>query len=182
MVFNSLGIVGSLLQIVLTINAVVLFILILFAIPLGFVYRDLRQTLNRFGIELDPSQLTGEKEELYHNAASKVFEDDPEVVAFIYGHTHKPSIHQMENRYVIDTGTWLKKFERISPRFGLLPAIYVPTYNLNFFRLSEQNGNITIEYHRIDKAPPQELTIIQRLMVSRKRRKVIIDIPEKTTI
>lgn len=182
MIFNSLGIVGSLLQIVLTINAVVLFILILFAIPLGFVYRDFRQTLKRFGIELDPSELTGEKEDLYHNAASKVFEDDPDIVAFIYGHTHKPSIHQMGNRYVIDTGTWLKKFNRIFPRFGLLPAIYVPTFNLNYFRLAEEDGKIIIEYHRIDKAPPQELTLIQRLMVSRKRRKIKIDIPEKTII
>jgi UDP-2,3-diacylglucosamine pyrophosphatase LpxH len=181
-VFNSLGIVGSLFQIILTVNTIILLIMILFSIPLGFVFRDLKRTLKRFGIELDPSDLTGEKEELYIDAARKVFKDDPETVAFIYGHTHKPSIQQIENRYVIDTGTWLKQFERIVPRFGLLPAIYVPTFCLNYFHLTEDDGKIVIEYHKIDKIPPSELTLIQRLMVSRKNRNIKIDLPKKTIV
>jgi UDP-2,3-diacylglucosamine pyrophosphatase LpxH len=140
--FNSLGIVGSLFQIILTINAIVLAIFFALSIPLGFVLRDLKRTLKRFGIELDPAELTGEKEEMYLNAARKVFENDPDIVAFIYGHTHKPSLQQLGDRYVINTGTWLKQFERVPPRFGMLPAIYVPDFCLNYYRIKAEEDNI----------------------------------------
>ncbi len=181
-IFNSLSIVGSLFQIILTINAIVLLIFLALSIPLGFILRDLKRTLKRFGIELDPAQLTGEKEDLYINAARKVFEDDPGVVAFIYGHTHIPSIRLLGERTVINTGTWLKKFERISPRFGFLPAIYVPAFCLNYFRLKVEEGNIVIEYLKVDKSTSSDLTLVQRMMVSRKRRKIKAPIPKRTVL
>ncbi len=181
-IFNALGIVGNLFQIVLTINAIILLIFIVLSIPLGFVLRDLKRTLKRFGIELDPAELTGEKEELYLNAARKVFEDDPETIAFIYGHTHKPSLQQIGDRYVINTGTWLKQFERTPPRFGILPSIYIPDFCLNYFRVSTEKGRIIIDYRKIDKPSPPDLTLVQRMMVSRKRRKKMLPIPKKTVL
>ncbi len=180
--FDSLGIVGSLLEIILIINAISLLVFLALAIPFGFVIRDLKRTLKRFDIELDPAELTGEKEDLYINAAQKVFNDDPDTVAFIYGHTHTPSIQSIGKRYIINTGTWLKQFERISPRFGLLPPIYVPLYCLNYFKLKTEGENIVIEYHKIDKSLTSDLTLIQRLMVSQKQNKKIIEIPGRTTI
>lgn len=181
-IFNSLGIVGSLFQIILTINAVVLLILLALSIPLGLILRDLKKTLKRFGIKLDTSKLTGEKEELYLNAARKIFNDHPETVAFIYGHTHKPSIQQVRDRYVINTGTWLKQFERISPRFGFLPTIYVPVFCLNYFRIKAEKDNIVIEYLKVDKLTSSDLTLVQRVMVSQKQRKEIAPIPKKTVL
>ena len=71
--FESLGILGSLFQLVLTINAVLLFEALVLAIPLFFVVRDLKRTAKRFGLTLDPSALTGEKEDAYNDAASEVF-------------------------------------------------------------------------------------------------------------
>ncbi len=181
-IFNSLGIVGSLFQIILTINAVVLLILLALSIPLGLILRDLKKTLKRFGIKLDTSKLTGEKEELYLNAARKIFNDHPETVAFIYGHTHKPSIQQVGDRYVINTGTWLKQFERISPRFGFLPTIYVPVFCLNYFRIKAEKDNIVIKYLKVDKLTSSDLTLVQRVMVSQKQRKEIAPIPKKTVL
>ena len=181
-IFNALGIVGNLFQIILTINAIVLLMSLVLAIPLFFVFRDLKRTLKRFGIELDPAELTGEKEELYLDAARKVFNDDPNIVAFIYGHTHKPSLQQIGDRYVINTGTWLKQFERVSARFGFFPAIYVPTFCLNYFRVSTKKGKIIIEYQKIDKSPPSDLTFIQRMIVSRKLREKITPIANKTVL
>jgi len=180
--FDSLGIVGSLLEIILIINAIALLVFLALAIPFGFVIRDLKRTLKRFDIELDPAELTGEKEDLYINAAQKIFNDDPDTVAFIYGHTHTPSIQSIKKRYIINTGTWLKQFERITPRFGLLPPIYVPLYCLNYFKLKTEGGNIVMEYHKIDKSLTSDLTRIQRLMVSHKQNKKIIEIPGRTTI
>ena len=181
-IFDSLGIVGSLLEIILIINAIALLVFLALAIPFGFVIRDLKRTLKRFDIELDPAELTGEKEDLYINAAQKIFNDDPDTVAFIYGHTHTPSIQSIKKRYIINTGTWLKQFERITPRFGLLPPIYVPLYCLNYFKLKTEGGNIVMEYHKIDKSLTSDLTRIQRLMVSHKQNKKIIEIPGRTTI
>ena len=181
-IFNSLGIVGSLFQIILTVNAIVMLLLLVLAVPLGLVFRDLHKTLKRFGIKLDPAELTGEKDELYHVAAEKVFADDPDIVAFIYGHTHKPSIEKVNGKCIINTGTWLKQFARVAPRFGFLPAIYYPSFCLNYFKIGAENNKIAFEYHKIDKTAAVELTFVQRMMVSRKKRKKMIPIPKKTVI
>jgi UDP-2,3-diacylglucosamine pyrophosphatase LpxH len=181
MIFDSLGIVGSLFQMILTINAIALLVFLALAIPFGFLIRDLKRTLKRFDIELDPAELTGEKEELYFDAAKKAFKDDPDIVAFIYGHTHTPSIRCIGKRYIINTGTWLKQFERISPRFGLLPPIYIPLYCLNYFKVKTEGENIIIEYYNIDKASSNDLTLVQRIM-SRAQIATANTIPAKTII
>ncbi len=181
-IFDSLGVVGSLLQIILTINAVVLLVFLALAIPFAVVLRDLKKTLERFDIEMDPAKLTGSKNNSYMEAAGKIFENDADVIAFIYGHTHTSSIEQKGDRFVINTGTWLKRFERVSPRFGLLPAIYVPHYNLNYFKVKTEGGNIVIEYHKIDKSASSDLSLVERIMVSRKRRKKTVAIPSKTLV
>jgi len=181
-IFDSLGIVGSLLQIILTINAIALLVFLALAIPVGFVLRDLKKTMKRFDIEMDPAKLTGSKNNSYMEAAGKIFENDADVIVFIYGHTHTPSIKQKGDRFVINTGTWLKQFERVSPRFGLLPAIYVPHYNLNYFKVKTEGGNIVIEYHKIAKSASSDLSLVQRMMVSQRLRKKTDTIPEKTWI
>ncbi len=181
-IFNSMGIVGSLFQNILTINAVLFLIFLVLSIPLFFIFRDLKKTLKRFGIELDPAELTGEKEDLYLKAAQQVFDDHMDVVAFIYGHTHVPSLRREGEQVVINTGTWLKKFERIAPRFGFLPAIYVPSFCLNYFKLGTNDGNIEIEYHKINKSAPEDLTFVQRMLVSRKHRKKMTEIAKSTVL
>ncbi|RLD37069.1 MAG: phosphoesterase, partial [Bacteroidetes bacterium] len=181
-IFDSLGVVGSLLQIILTINAIALLVFLALAIPFAVVLRDLKKTLERFDIEMDPAKLTGSKNNSYMEAAGKIFENDADVIAFIYGHTHTSSIEQKGDRFVINTGTWLKRFERVSPRFGLLPAIYVPHYNLNYFKVKTEGGNIVIEYHKIDKSASSDLSLVERIMVSRKRRKKTVAIPSKTLV
>jgi len=181
-IFNALGMVGSLFQIILTINAIVLLMFIVLAIPLFFIFRDLKRTLKRFGIELDPSELTGEKEDLYLDAAREVFDKNPKNVAFIYGHTHTPSVRREGERLILNTGTWLKQFERISPRFGFFPAIYVPDYCLNYFKLTLEGESILIEYLKVEKLAPRDLTLIQKLIVSRRGRKEREPIPGKTII
>ncbi len=72
-ILNSLGIVGSLLQIILTINVIAFILFIALSIPFGLILRDLKKSLKRFGIKLDPAELTGEKEELYINVARDKF-------------------------------------------------------------------------------------------------------------
>ncbi len=181
-VFSSLGIIGNLVQMILVINTVLTVMFIALAVPLYFIWRDFRSTLQRFRIVLNPAELSSEKEEQYLEAAQKVFAQDADTVIFIYGHTHFPSLRQIGSRVVINTGTWLKRLDDVQTRFGFLPDIYIPFFCLNYFRISDTDGKITIEYRTIDKAPPKDLTILQRLLLIGRRRRISEPIPEHTVL
>ena len=116
---EKLGVFGSVLQMILTINAVLLATFLVLALPGWMILRDLKRTTRRFGLPLDPAELTGEKEDQYLDAAKQVFKDDPAVVVFVYGHTHKPSLRDINSRAVVNTGTWIKRFRS---RFAALRA------------------------------------------------------------
>lgn len=178
-VFSALGIVGNLVQMILIVNTVLFANFVLLAVPLYMIWRDLKATLQRFRIVLDPAELSCEKEQQYLDAARQVFEDDPSVAIYVYGHTHFPSLRQFGRRAVINTGTWLKRLDDVPPRLGFLPKIYVPFFCLNYFKITEIDGRIVIDYQRIDKAPPQDLSLPQRLLLPRKHRKVEAEIPER---
>ena len=178
---TSLGFVGNLVQLILIVNTVLFVNFVVLAVPLYLIWRDFRATLQRFRIVLDPSELSSEKEQNYLDAAQEVFERDPDTLIFIYGHTHLPSLRQFGPRVVINTGTWLKRLDDVPTRFGFLPEIYVPFFCLNYFRISETDGKIAIDYHKIDKAPPPDLDLLQRLLVSGRRR-AHDPIPERTLL
>jgi UDP-2,3-diacylglucosamine pyrophosphatase LpxH len=180
--FVSLGYLGNLVQIVLIINAIVYVILSVLFVPLSFILRDIKKTLKRFRLVIHPDDLGTGKEQSYVDAAQAVFERDPDTVIFIYGHTHSPSLRRLGNRVVLNTGTWLKRLVRVPLRLGYLPDIYVPFYFLDYFKLSEAGGNIAIDFQRVDKAQPQELDLLQRLLISRKHRQMEEPIPERTIL
>jgi hypothetical protein len=58
----------------------------------------------------------------------------------------------------------------------------VPFFCLNYFRISEVDGHIAIDYRQIHKEPPPDLTMLQRLLVPRKRGRLVEDIPERTVL
>ena len=176
----GLGILGNLVQLILTVNAVVFVLLAALSVPLYFIWRDVRATLQRFQIVLDPADLTDEKEKEYLDAARAVFDQDPDTIIFIYGHTHMPSLRRLGQRAVINTGTWLKQLHDVQPLVGFLPEIYVPFYCLNYFKISKVDGKVAIDYHKIDKEQPQELNLLQRLLVFKKHTKAQEPIPERT--
>ncbi|WP_267639680.1 metallophosphoesterase [Haloarchaeobius amylolyticus] len=163
---GQFGIVGDVFSLVLFINFVVMGLLVALAIPAFVLARDVRQTLRRFGI-LSTETVVEEEDAHYVDAALDVFASTPDVVAFIYGHTHRPSLRRIQNRAIVNTGTWLKRFDRVPVRFGLLPPVYRPAYCLNYFRIHESAGRVVIDYEVIEKTAPPELTLLQRLLVSR---------------
>jgi hypothetical protein len=178
--FSALGIVGNLVQLVLMVNTVLTVCFVALAVPLYLIWRDFKATLQRFRIVLDPAELSSEKEQQYLEAAQKIFDQDPDTTIFIYGHTHFPSLRQLGQQVVINTGTWLKRLDIVSSRFRFLPNIYVPFFCLNYFRISETEGKIAIDYHTIDKEQPKDLSLIQRLLVFKRRRRTPDPIPERT--
>jgi hypothetical protein len=83
---------------------------------------------------------------------------------------------------VLNTGTWLKLLSRIPVRFGLLPAVYYPSYRLNYFKIEERDSQLVINYVTIPKTPEQELTWLQRLLTLGKTSGLPEEIPAKTVI
>jgi Na+/H+ antiporter NhaD/arsenite permease-like protein len=109
------------------------------AVHLYFLSRDIKAAFRRFGVDTSKG-LKLDKEEHYLAAAKSVFEKDPSVVLYLYGHAHIPSMRAVGKRYVINTGTWLKMLERVSAFFRLLPDVYVPAYRFNFFKVNPRLG------------------------------------------
>jgi UDP-2,3-diacylglucosamine pyrophosphatase LpxH len=178
--FTALGIVGNLVQMILIVNTILFVNFVVLAVPLYLIWRDFKATLQRFRIVLNPAELSSEKEQQYLDAAGRAFDHDPDTVIFIYGHTHMPSLRHIGPRVVINTGTWLKRLDHVTPRVGFLPGIYVPFFCLNYFKISEEGGRIAIDYHQIDKEPPPDLDLLQRLLIFRKHRQTQDPIPERT--
>jgi UDP-2,3-diacylglucosamine pyrophosphatase LpxH len=180
---SRLGIIDNVLQVVIGINAI---FLVLFGVPAAFVHRDLARTLNRFQL------LTGsgtapnlDSEETYLKGAREVFSSDDKVAVFVFGHTHAAFLKRPgpANQVVLNTGTWLKLLRRVPVRFGLLPAVYYPSYRLNYFSIEKNNNNqLVIDYVTISKTPERELTWLQRLMTLGKAPKPLEAIPAKTIV
>ena len=176
-----LGFAGSILGVIFTVNAVVIIILLLISIPLLVFYRDVRRMLVRFDV-LGTIPTISQADATYLQAAEEAFASDPETYVFIYGHTHNASLKRLGDRVVINTGTWLKKLERVPARFRLLPAVYRPSFRLNYFRISRNDTRIVIDYQRIHKDPPRELSLLQRLVARSPKRSALEDIPKRTVV
>ena len=103
---------------------------------------------------------------------------------FIFGHTHSAFLRRLgpAGQVVINTGTWLKLLSRVPVRFGLLPAVYYPSYRLNYFRIEKENDQLVIDYVEIPKTPERELTWLQRLVILGNVPKSPEAIPPRTII
>ena len=162
-------------------NSAVIVTLLILAVPLYFLLRDTRAAIVRYGIGTG-ERLHLEKDAQYVAAAKRIFAADPSVVLFVYGHTHIPSLREVDGRYVINTGTWLKRLEYVPVRVGRLPGVYVPSYQLNYFELTEADGEIRVRYRILPKAPPNDLTWLERLLILGRRTKPLPPIPAETFV
>ena len=176
-----LGFPGRLLDLVQFVNSAVIATLLILAIPGWFLVRDVREALSRYGLLRD-DVLHRDKDGVYVAAAQKVFANDPSVAVFVYGHTHTPSLRDLGGRLVINTGTWLKRLEYVPVRLGRLPGIWVPSYRLNWFTIDEDGGALRVRYAAIDKAPPRDLTWLERLLIVGRRPAEIAAIPAETRL
>jgi UDP-2,3-diacylglucosamine pyrophosphatase LpxH len=179
---SRLGIVNNVLQVVIAINSI---FLVMFGIPALLVQRDLLRTLKRFRLLTDRGMtLNLDSEESYLNAAQEVFQSDPEVVVFIFGHTHAAFLKRLapSGQIVLNMGTWLKLLHRVPVRFGWLPAVYYPSYRLNYFCIETENNRLVITYVTVPKTPERELTWLQRLATLGKAPKPPESIPAKTVM
>lgn len=171
-IFRFSGAFGDVLRLVLEVNATFMAFLLMLAIPLTFVLRDVRRAMMRYRL-LGPDGVDPDVDSIepYLEGARKVFAENPDVCVFVFGHTHAAFLEvEPDGRIVFNTGTWLKLLRRVPVRFGYLPSVYVPSFRLNFFHVHVSEGETVIEYVEIPKAPdPRELTGLQKLFLLGRR-------------
>jgi len=179
---SKLGIIDNVLQVVIAINSI---FLVLFGGPMALVLNDLTRTLRRFRVLTSHGMMPDlESEDSYLEGAQEVFSSDDKVAVFVFGHTHAAFLKRLgpAGQVILNTGTWLKLLHRVPVRFGLLPAVYYPSYRLNYFRIEDENNQIVINYVEVPKTPEPELTWLQRVVTFGRRAKRREAIPAKTVV
>ena len=180
-VLGLFGPVGRLVDIALTANLVFIALLLAISVPLYVFARDVRKTLVRFGLLRSDDTEDDDPVEKYLDRARTVFDEDPAVAVYVYGHTHRPAVTDVDGRLVCNTGTWLKRLRRVEVLFGIVPPVYYTSYQLNYFRISEADlGGVRVEYDVIDKPDPDDETHLQRLLTRKPKQRSVL--PAETVV
>ncbi|MGI8670184.1 MAG: metallophosphoesterase [Aridibacter sp.] len=178
---RSLGIFGDIVRIILIVSMIFWFFIFAVSIPLFFIYRDIKNMLERMQILPETRDVPlYAPNDGYLEHARRIFGQNPNVAAYIFGHTHDAFLVEENGRAIINTGTWLKLLKRIPVSFGYLPAVYYPTFRLNYYKIFEEKGKVAIEYVEIPKFPEQELSLIQRILIFNKTPEPGKFVPPKT--
>jgi len=177
---SRFGAAGTAAWFLLSINVAVTGLLLLVGIPLYFLRRDIRQTVNRFGVF--ETELTVDAETPYEEAATEIFEREPRTTIFCYGHTHRPTIKEVDGGILVNTGTWLKRLHRRDGIIGILPPVFYPSYQLAAVRIAPEDGGVAVEYHPVTKPSPatEELTLTERLFTV--GREPLPDLPDRYVV
>ena len=182
--FRSLGFVGNILHVVIAVNMLILFFMLIAAIPGTVVLHDVRNTLRRFQItSAEVSAAAAHSNQAYIDRAHAVFAEHPEAAVYLFGHTHDAFLERdPDGRVIANLGTWLKILHRVPVRFGYLPGVYYPTFRLNYFRIQAEDRRIVVDYVEVAKIPERELTLLQRVFTLGKKAPPPRPIPATTVI
>jgi len=166
---GQFGTAGTIIWSILVVNVAIAGLLLLVGIPLYLLRRDIRHTIDRFGIF--ETGLTVDAEAPYVEAATDIFENNPEAAVYCYGHTHRPMMSAVDGGLLVNSGTWLKRLHRRDGIIGILPPVFYPSYQLCAVRIAAEDGDVAVEYETIQKPSPspEELTLTERLLTLGRR-------------
>jgi len=174
------GAAGEAVYNLLVLNVVVVGITLLFGVPIFLIQRDVKKTIDRFGVfEAD---LTVDAVESYEKRAREVFEQRPKAAVFCYGHTHRPRTKEVDGGVLVNTGTWLKRLHRLDGVTGFLPPVFYPSYQLCAVRIAPEEDGLVVDYEEVQKPSPapEELTLTERLLTV--GRKPDPRLPDRTVV
>ncbi|MCB1495735.1 MAG: metallophosphoesterase [Bauldia sp.] len=180
---RSLGFVGNIFVAIIAVNMMILFFMLVMAIPGAVVLHDIKRTLSRFRLSFGGVEsIEGLGSDVYLARARQVFAEHPETAVYLFGHTHDAFLIEEDGRVIANMGTWLKILHRVPVRFGYLPAVYYPSFRLNYFHIAEENGEIAIHYVDRPKTPERELGWLQRILTFGRKPPAPRPIPARTTL
>ena len=90
--------------------------------------------------------------------------------------------HGSGDRYVLNMGSWLKKLKRISSIFRFLPAVYYPSFQLNYFKILAEGDRLEIVYECMPKQARSNLTPLEKLAILGRRKPQPIAISHTTVV
>ena len=178
---HSLGLLGYPLDFVFLVGGAAFITIVVFLFPLMLIRHDIRNVLMRYNFDMSRA-LSEKKNEEYTSAAAQVFEEHPDVALYIFGHSHIPEIKVEGERAIINTGSWAKRLTRVASRFLLLPDVYFPSYQLGYYRIAEEDGNIAVHYHTVEKSGLERLSLLQRFAILGKQPDTSLKIPAHTVL
>ncbi len=176
---SRFGRAGTAAWFLLVLNVSVAGLLVLVGVPLYFIRRDVRQTIDRFGVF--ETELTVDPSAPYEEAAREALADE-ETVIFCFGHTHRPMIREVEGGLLVNTGTWLKRLHRRDGIIGVLPPVFYPSYQMAAVRIAAEPEGIAVDYLPMEKPSPatEELTLTERLFTV--GREPELELPDRTVV
>jgi UDP-2,3-diacylglucosamine pyrophosphatase LpxH len=153
--------VGNTLSLIIWADIIILALSLIMAIPFLIIRWDLQQFIKRYKLSSIYKEYTTNKDG-YEREINKILDANSEIDFYVYGHTHNFSIRQHSNSTVLNTGTWLKSYKRIKLRALILPDIYIPYYQLGYFKLNKNE----LEFNIIPKQTDlSELTLLQKFLI-----------------
>jgi len=141
---GQFGLAGTAAWFLLSVNVAVAGLLVLVGIPLYFIRRDARKTIQRFGVF--ETALTVDAEAPYAERVHDIVDERPETAVYCYGHTHRPNVQTVDGRLLVNTGTWLKRLHRRDGVIGILPPVFYPSYQLCAVRIAAEPEGVAVEY------------------------------------
>jgi hypothetical protein len=159
------------------VNSTVIVTLLILAVPLYFLMRDIRAAIVSYGI----GRASAYTSRRTRSTSRRPGESSPRTRRSRFSCTGTPTFHPCaRSTDGTSSGSWLKRLDYVPVRLGRLPGIYVPSYQLNYFELTEADGTIRIRYRIIPRPRRNDLTLLERLLILGRRVKKLPPIPPET--
>jgi UDP-2,3-diacylglucosamine pyrophosphatase LpxH len=153
--------IGDILSLIIWADIIILAISFILAIPIMILRWDLKQFIFRYKLT-SIYQDYADSASSYRKQIGGILDANPEIDFYIYGHTHDFTITKHNEATILNTGTWLKSYKRIKLRGLLLPDVYIPYYQLGYFKIEAKHLEFSIIPKKTDLS---ELTRLQKILI-----------------
>ena len=153
-----------------------LLVVLIFAIFFLVVRHAVRRVLTTVSLKQKPnySPATSSKEKIRSVLSGEAlppmgtFGGPEEIDVFVSGHTHLPSLDEVEKRnggkaVMVNSGCWLRQLQPVSP-YLKGPPVFVSKFVLTHVRVYVQGGALRVELWEQPKPAGQHLTWTERLL------------------
>ena len=152
---------GNILSLIIWADIIILVLGLIMAIPIMILRWDFRQFISRYKLT-SIYQDYADSAASYEKQINTILDINPDIDFYVYGHTHDFMLRNHADATVLNTGTWLKSYKRIKLKGLLLPDVYIPYYQLGYFKIKSDQLEFGIVPKKTDLS---ELTFLQKILI-----------------